>query len=277
MQDIKIANALLKLVDIDSIASSDFTQSKKILSELKEKGVIRYAKNIGRKGSTVYKERFYDEYVERNYNGDLSGFIMEDERAMLFDGYGDDKGKHIRTQKGLVLWSNDNIEIVENYHLCCPEGIVVVVDHPEVSIPKDVRIIGVENSETLKKVNRIKHLFDNEGEKRCLFVVRNKEFYALLSSEDREDIWYFPDYDIFGIRIYETEVLKYNQSVKLFIADDIDTVFKETNGRKLYIEHSHKKGGNYSPVTKDGQFLVSLIKKHRKIIPQEYFHRRVQI
>ena len=122
MQDINIARALNSLMDTESLPKNEFSKSEKVIKTLKEYGVIDIRKNRGKRGYTVYKGRQFDEYVATRYNGDPEHFINEEERGELFDKYGDDKSKNIRTQKGLIVWSDDGIEIFPNFFLNCPQN-----------------------------------------------------------------------------------------------------------------------------------------------------------
>jgi len=273
MQDINIARALYSMMDTESLPKNKFSSSERVIMTLKEYGVIDVKKNKGKRGHTVYKSRHFDDYVARHYHGDPKQFIDEEERGALFDKYGDDKSKNIRTQKGLMVWSDDNIEILPGFRLNCPEDVTVTIDREDISIPHDVKVIGVENYESLKKAKRLKCFFDQDGKTKCLFIARNKEYNDFLRAWEGENLWYFPDYDIFGVRIYETEILKSNKLVKVFIPDNLEEVFEKTDGRKLYLEQINSDGGGYKAFTSVGSILLSIMKNHKKVVRQEYFHK----
>lgn len=252
----------------ETVSSSKFSKNSEIVSKLKSLGVISIERK-GRRG-TVSKGQFFDSYTETHYKGNPSLFLNADSRAELIVDYGDDKAKKIAPQKGLFVWSEQSISLTKYTSTQTEEGVVTFLhERLTVTLPSDVVIVGVENFETLTYATRLKEHFmipDN-----CLFVYRNALFGKLIKSA-KQDVLYIPDYDIFGIRIYETEVLKNNASTTLLIPKNIEKILGDIDTLKKYLVQRQMKGGKYDPISKEGREVMDLLSKHKKIIPQEYFH-----
>lgn len=266
----KEANLLLKLVDTEKLALKAFSTNEELITKLKSLDVIDLFPS-GR-GQAVRKGTHFDSYVERKFNGDLAAFVAIDNRGDSLLATGDDKAKRVAPQKGLFLWSNQDIAVSEGCTINNKEGVVTFIhDRIEVSLPKDVQIVGVENFESLTYAPRLIEAFDLFLDKKILFVYRNASLYRLIN-EIRNPVTYLPDYDIFGIKIYETEILKYNPLAIMGIPLGIERILGSIKTEKKYLDQSMMKGGDYTPKTSVGIHVWSLLKHHRKIIPQEYFH-----
>ena len=62
--------------------------------------------------------------------------------------------------------------------------------------------------------------------------------------------------------------------MKLFLPENIEESFVKTKGQKAYIDQVSSIGGDYKAFTSKGVFLLSLIDKYKKVVRQEYFHRK---
>jgi hypothetical protein len=262
------AKLLFKLIDVDSMTLSSFSKNKALINEYKNQKIINIISLP--QGKRVQKGEYFQSHVERYYQGNLKKFLMTENRADLVKIYGDDKIKHVAPQEGLFVWSKDAIVLSTQTTIENEEGVITFVHHSvDINLEGNVLVVGVENFESLVKAKSLYKTFNFA--KPVLFIYRNSTFLTLIK-KIKNNIEYIPDYDIFGIRIYETEILKYNASVTLLIPSNIEDIFDTINTHKKYIEQKHMKGGEYQAVTQVGRELIGLMKKYRCIIPQEYLH-----
>lgn len=265
---LKIAKALTRLIDENEMPITRFSSNKSVIDELKSRGVISIDSK-GR-GHVVSRGEFFQSYIDQHYNGELSAFLSAESRGELASVYGDDKARSIGPQKGLFLWSGIPLQLTGSTVINNEEGVITFIhDRIDIEIPAGVTIVGVENFESLTYGAFLNSRFNLP--KNCLFAYRNPSFSNLIKNVQR-DVLYIPDYDIFGVRIFETEILKNNPLARLYIPEDIEDVLSEINTSRRYLEQSHMKGSKYVAVTDDGKHVAELIRKYKKIIPQEYFH-----
>jgi len=263
------AVVLKKLEDIDVISKSEFSSNKNLLEELKKIGVIDIFKSIGKRGNSVRRGKFFEKYIETQYNSNLKGFIEINSRGELLKAFGDDKAKNITPQTGVYLWTDDDVDIGNGNIISCKKGTSLFVHHSmKIEIADDVLIIGVENFETLMNAINIKHLFDKN--RKIVFMFRNIGFLEYIKNS-KNRILYFPDYDIYGVKIYETEILKYNQNVILFVPPNLEADLISVDSKKRYFEDLESIGGKYMAVTEVGQLILKLNKEYQKVLPQEFY------
>ena len=267
-QSLQIAKALVRIIKEDGLPVSKFSSNGAIIEKLKSLDVISI--DTKGRGKVVSKGKFFQAYIERNYNGNPSSFIAADSRGELINDYGDDKAKKVAPQKGLFLWSRDSITLTPSTVVNNEEGVVTFIhDRIDISLLENITIIGVENFESLTYAPHLYKHFSFPD--KCLFIYRNSSFNKLIKSVPLE-VLYIPDYDIFGIKIFEVEILKNNPSTKLLLPYNIENIFAHINTSKKYLEQSQMKGAKYIPATKDGKHIIELIRRYKRIIPQEYFH-----
>ena len=267
-QSLQIAKALVRIINEDNLPVSKFSSNGAIIEKLKSLDVISI--DTKGRGKVVSKGKFFQAYIERNYNGNPFSFIAANSRGELINDYGDDKAKKVAPQKGLFLWSRDSVALTPSTVVNNEEGVVTFIhDRINISLLENVTIIGVENFESLTYAPHLYKYFSFPD--KCLFIYRNSSFNKLIKSVPLE-VLYVPDYDIFGVKIFELEILKNNPSAKLLFPYNIKDIFAHINTSKKYLEQSQMKGAKYTPVTKDGKLIVKLIRRYKRIIPQEYFH-----
>jgi hypothetical protein len=263
------ARVLMKLLDVDTISMSNFSKDKNLIENLERLDVLKVFKNFGKRGSSAKKGNFFDKYIETQYNSDMQSFIDIDSRGELLKKFDDDKAKNIRPQTGIYLWTDDEVDIGSGNVISCQNGTCLFVHHTvKVEIDKDVLIIGIENFETLMNAINIKHFFDKDV--KMVFMFRNLSFLEYIKNA-KNKIAYFPDYDVYGVKIYETEILKYNQNVSMFVPFSFESDLISIDSKKRYFEDLASKGGKYMAVTEIGQFVLKINKKHHKVLPQEFY------
>ena len=262
------AKLLIKLLNVDSLPLSSFSKDTSLVNEYKNQKIIDII-SLPR-GKKVQKGEYFELHVNHYYNGDLNEFVEVSTRGESIVKYGDDKVKHIAPQEGLFVWTKDTIQATDKSTILNEKGMITFI-HESVNfnLDKTVEVVGVENFESLVHANALYQSFNFS--KKVLFVYRNKSFLKLIQ-KCNNPIKYIPDYDIFGIRIYETEVLKYNHLVELLIPINIEYLFNSVKTEKRYLTQKYMKGGHYKAITQKGEYLLELMEKYKCIIPQEYLH-----
>jgi hypothetical protein len=266
-----LSEALLlkKLLDKEIMPISNFGKNKQLINRLEELEVIFVFSNIGKRGKSVRRGKYFDRYVKSHYNDNLQNFIDIDNRGELIDKFGEDKIKTVNPQTGIYLWSDDNVDIGNNNIISSKIDTALFVHHTKkIEIDRDVLVVGIENFETLVKAINIKHFFKEY--KQIVFMFRNSSFLKFIKSS-KNRIVYFPDFDIYGVRIYETEILKYNKTTTLFIPKSFELDLNKKGDRKRYFEDLNSKGGKYEAFTKRGQFILNMNEKYQKILSQEFY------
>lgn len=272
-KDITIATTLKKFQTEDSVVVSSLTKNRDVIHELHSMGVIEYPKN-GR--GRAKRGKNYESYVMRKFDGDIDLFLSCSSRAESLHRYGNDKIKNISPMSGLYLWSDIGFELIEGVTASTAEGFLNYIHESrlkEIELPKGAIVVGVENFEVITRAKSVlKNLSLPEG---TIFVYRNRSFLDLIK-EQANKIIYMPDYDVFGIRIFETEILPRRADTELYIPQDMESLIKKSKANnpkkhlQMYLEDREKKGSNYTPQTEDGKRIVDLINKHKCVIRQEY-------
>lgn len=268
-RNINEARILIKLLDIDTISMSNFSKDKSLIEKFERLDVIKVFKNFGKRGKSVKKGNFFDKYIKTQYNSDMQSFIDINSRGDLLKKFGDDKAKNIYPQTGIYLWTDDKVDIGGGNIVSCQNGTCLFVHHTvKIEISDDILIVGIENFESLMKAINLKHFFDEN--QRIVFMSRNKIFLKYIKSA-KNTIVYFPDYDVYGVKIYETEILKYNQNVSMFVPSSFESDLIDIDSKKRYFEDLASKDGKYMAVTEIGQFVLKINKRYQKILPQEFY------
>ncbi len=244
--------------------------SKIIVKYLDEQGIVLKTKRVGVRGYKVEKGKHFDSYIKTRYRDDLEGFVSAKSRAELQLKIGDDKAKTINPQKGIYIYSDDDIDIGLKYPLCLTDGSCMFIHElTEITLKQNVIIVGVENFENLTNSSKLKYFVKHQSP--VLFIFRNASFLRLISKV-KNKVLYFPDFDIPGIRIFETEILKYNSDAKMIIPAKLKNIIEEHGNAVKYLEHKSGKYGNYQAKTTEGKEMIVLINNLKKIVPQEIFH-----
>lgn len=263
------AKVLIKLLEIDTISMSNFSQDKSLIKKLENLDVIKVFKNFGKRGSGVKKGNSFDKYIKTQYNGDIQSFIDIDSRGKLLKKFDDDKAKSIKPQTGIYLWTDDEVNIGDGNIVSCKNGTCLFIHHTtKIEISEEVLIVGIENFETLMNAINIKHFFDKDV--KIVFMFRNSSFLKYIKNA-KNTIAYFPDYDVYGVKIYETEILKYNQNVTMFVPSSFELDLISVDSKKRYFEDLASKDGKYMAVTEIGKFILKINKNHCKVLAQEFY------
>lgn len=185
---------------------------------------------------------------------------------------GDSKFIQRRTFTGFLVNSFMPIEAtLNNRHITINpiEGsFLFIADYHNFEISADVVVIGVENAENFHHINRQRNLF-HQFEK-TLFVSRYPQSADLRNwlMQIPNQYLHFGDFDLAGLRIYETEFYKYlSNRASFFIPEDVETRLQ--NGSAERYNNQYGKFKSYKPIDKRLLPLYNLIHKYHRGYDQE--------
>lgn len=199
----------------------------------------------------------------RHYFKRMEKIEQAQTRTELIHAQSDTKRKRIAPQDGLYVAGNahiNNLPLPEFY-----ESALFLKNIPIVE--EKAFIVGVENFDNLVYWREQCYLF--EGREKLLFIYRNKKMLELLESTTNP-VFYFGDFDLAGINIYENEIRKRNKNVKLFIPQNIEIPLKKYGSSKLYVQQLNQFKKLTSRVPKV-QNLIEMIHRYQKGLEQEFF------
>lgn len=196
------------------------------------------------------------------------------QRNELVEISSDSKLRQVRTFKGFLI--NSYITIHATIHnqptsLNFSNGIFQFIYDFEFFVPEqNVTIVGIENSENFRFIEKQRHLFKDIHP---LFVSRypqnqSKDLIKWLQSIPNNYI-HFGDYDFAGIGIYLNEFKKHlSEKATFYIPEDIDKLISDFGNKNRYDEQKI----NFAIDSIKEEKLLKLIDsihKHRKGLDQE--------
>jgi len=276
---ISIAEKLILLRNGEKIPASKIQHS--LINEMLDNGILR--KQIqGRNKSLIYclEHQPMNDYMQNHYGiPDLQNYInmlnnTEITRSDAIAVSSDSKLKKIRTFKGFLINSYNPIQAIINgksITLNPTEGIFqFIYDFESFAIPQDITIIGVENPENFRHVEKQKYLFENIEP---LFVSRypqnqSKDLLKWLQSIPNKYL-HFGDFDFAGIGIYLNEYKKYlGDKASFFVPENIENLFQMHGNKDLYDKQKSKFDMKYINES-DLLRLIEIIHKYKKGLEQE--------
>ena len=146
-----------------------------------------------------------------------------------------------------------------------------ICDWQSFSVPEDVIVVGIENMENFRLVQRQQYLFEEcLGGNKLLFVSRYPQSADLRSwlKIISNRYVHFGDFDLAGIKIFQTEFEKYlGERASFLIPSDIETRL-HVGSSKRYDDQINNAAG----ISSDNpalQGLIDLIHRERKGYDQE--------
>jgi len=245
---------LQKLRDRGELSFSEVP--KTLLKELIDEDLV-FVKNLSPTRKKVkIKDQFLDYYLN------LDEIQNATCRAELILAKSDTKKKKISPQDGLYIAGRCKVDGV-----CLPtfeKSALFLKELP--SLEKNTLVIGVENFENLIYFEKQLRFFREED---ILFVYRNKKMLELFEKINNTII-YFGDFDLYGIRIYEQEILPRNKDIEFFIPTNIEKQISDFGSQELYTKQLDRCKNLLSSSEKI-QNLINTIHKHQKSLEQEFF------
>lgn len=279
-----LIDKLIRLRDGEEISASSIKGDW--IEELIEERIICSRSHGTRKSFGVLDKNAFIASLERYHEGlgnlekmrDIlsnNGILDEAVRAEQAASTGNSKIKMTRSFPGFLVNSYEPIECTLKglqFTVSPNEGSSIFIsDWQSFIIPQDVIIVGIENPENFRHIRRQRNLFETTiGIKRLLFVSRYPQSTDLrnwLISIPNSYI-HFGDFDLAGIKIYQTEFHKYLIGRSSFlIPPDIES--------RLKCGSTERFNGNYyenraiHSEQQEVQQLIEMILKYHKCYDQE--------
>lgn len=277
--NLKIAKVLVQLINGESIPNS--LAKGRLIDDLVAENII-YRKGKHKKSLKLINEKGLHIYLANQLQiNDLYDYIALKEnpnstRAESTKITTDSKVSKERAFKGFLVNSYHSIKAELNNEtlIINPQkgSFIFIYDYESFKIPKEITVVGVENTKNFSDIHKQKYLFKNINP---LFVSRypqnqNKDFIKWMNSIPNNYL-HFGDFDFAGIGIYFNEYKKHlSEKATLFIPDNIHNDLRNLGNRERY----DKQRINFEidkiqePKVLD---LIELIKKEKKGLDQEYY------
>jgi len=275
---LKIAKVLVQLINGESIPNS--LAKGRLIDDLVAENII-YRKGKHKKSLELINEKGLHIYLANQLQiNDLYDYIILREnpnstRAESTKITTDSKVSKERAFKGFLVNSYNSItaELNNNIIIINPQkgSFIFIYDYESFKIPKEITVVGVENTKSFSQIHKQKYLFKNINP---LFISRypqnqNKDFIKWMNSMPNNYL-HFGDFDFAGIGIYLNEYKKHlSEKASLFIPKTIKSDLKKGN-RERYDKQSinFEIENIQEPKVLD---LIELIKKEKKGLDQEYY------
>lgn len=250
-----------------------------VVTELIEEGIV--LKRIsGRTKMMLYvpdavamNNWLYNKYGINDLEQYIQTLGKEDaSRADLVNAANNTKLKSIRSFKGFMVNSCEPVNCMLNgdaFVVHPPDGsFQFIYDFEDFVPPKEAVMIGIENAENFRNINRQRHLFPYKD---ILFICRYPQEQArdmlrwLLSIPN--NYVHFGDFDFAGINIYEQEYRKHlGDRAAFFVPENIEELLQRYGNTKLYdIQELQQVSTTEESVSR----LIALLHKYKKGLEQE--------
>ncbi|MCZ2222683.1 MAG: hypothetical protein LC122_03535 [Chitinophagales bacterium] len=278
---ISIAEKLILLYKGEKIPASKIRHS--VINEMLDNGILK--KQIqGRSKALVYcnEPQTINDFIKNHYGiSDLQNYIdtlqdTEINRSDLITVSSDSKQKSVRTFKGFLVncYTSIPATLNENQIILNPiEGAFhFIYDFENFIIPDDITIVGIENPENFRYIEKQKYLFENI---KPLFVSRypqnqSKDLLKWLQTIPNNYL-HFGDFDFAGIGIYLNEYKKHlGNKAHFFTPEYIEFLLDNYGNRALY----DKQKINFEQQVMEEENLtnlIALLHKYKKGLEQEIF------
>ena len=275
---LKIAKALVRLKDGEILPSSSV--KSKLIDELITEKII-WKKGKHHKTLQLLSKESLNNYLSNQLQiKSLRAYIsaLENQnttRSEFVKITSDSKKSKQRVFKGFLVNCYSPIKAKLNNQEIIIEpaegSFVFIYDFETFKIDCNITIVGIENSENFRQIQRQSYLFKNINP---LFISRypqnqNSDFIKWMKSIPNNYLHY-GDFDIAGIGIYLNEYKKHlGAKARFFIPKDIEKTIK--NGSR---ERYDKQKVNFKPSEieeKELLKLIEIINNEKKGLDQEYY------
>lgn len=274
---LQIAEKLLLLSQGETIASSKAKHA--VVDELTEERIVVSTGRIQKKLLIPNKQALHL-YLHNKYGiNDLEKYIAINKKDHVrreehISVSSDSKNSHVRTFKGFLVNCFSPVQCTlrgESITLNPANGMFqFVYDFEEFLPSQSVTIVGVENAENFRYVEKQQSLFQHI---QPLFVSRypqtqSKDLLSWLQSIPNNYL-HFGDFDFAGIGIYINEFKKYlDQKATFYIPENIEELLKTYGNTLLY--DRQKITFSESDIQEEHLLkLVELIHTYKKGLEQE--------
>lgn len=218
----------------------------------------------------MFLEQHFEELRGKDWDSD--NLVSSTSRAELAVNSGNSKTKEIRSCPGFMVNSYNPVYAKLNGKdivIAPQEGTMLfVADWDHFEIPKEVLVVGIENMENFRRIREQRHLFPTD--RPILFVSRYPQSTDLRNwlQNISNDYLHFGDFDLAGMRIFETEFHKFlGNRASFFIPANIET--RISNGSTERYNTQYAKFKSYIP--KDTRLLplYNMINHYHRCYDQE--------
>ncbi|PQJ08906.1 hypothetical protein CJD36_021805 [Flavipsychrobacter stenotrophus] len=277
MITLSIAEKLLQLIDGEQLPASQARHT--LIDELINEGIV-LVRITGRTKSLLYivdKTAIANWLFNRFQINDVSAYIntLKNDQATRTDlvlAGNDSKLQSKRTFKGFLVNSYLPIDASLNSKAITinpePGTFQFIYDFEKLIPAADVVIVGIENAENFRWIEKQQHLF--KGIK-PLFISR----YPQEQSRDvikwlltiPNNYLHFGDLDFAGINIYMQEYKKHlGIRASFYVPDNIEALLEKYGNKGLY---DRQKLNDISTVEQGILDLIVLLHKYKKWLEQE--------
>lgn len=220
-------------------------QNRKLLDEFVSEGILSFNPRRNTKYVLSYNHQQLRDYLARNFQiTHLEGYIefLKNSDATRSEGVkvaSNSKAKNNRVLQGFFVKTYLDINGVLNGEPLClkpPNGTwLYIVDFNEFTIPEDVTVVGVENTETFGCINNYSHLFTD---KKPLFLLRfDNNSYIEWLKLIRNPYLHFGDFDLSSLAIYIREFREKLgvDRCDFFVPDNIFDLITTSDNRSDYL------------------------------------------
>lgn len=276
---VHIAEKLLQLLQGESIPSS--TARHSLIDDLVLEGIIERKGRI-KKSLFLSNNKALDTYLQNNYSiNDLQQYIQISNqenvlRSELVAVSSNSKLVKVRTFKGFLVNCYTPIQATLDGKQITINPVngtfQFIYDFEKFIVSPDITIIGIENPENFRHIDRQKYLFKDI---KPLFISRypqnqSKDLIKWLQSIPNNYL-HFGDFDFAGIAIYLNEFNKHlTDRTEFFVPNNIDKLIADFGNKKRYDEQ--KINFKIKSIQQENLLqLIEIIHKYRKGLDQEFF------
>ncbi len=282
---LKIAKILVRLENGETIPAS--SAKNRLIDELVNENIILKSGKHKKTLQLISNEQLKLYLSNQLQINSLEAYISllkkkESSRADFVKITTNSKNSKQRVFKGFLVNSYLPINAILNNQTFVINPIdgsfVFIYDYENFIIDPYITIVGVENSENFRQIQKQKYLFKGINP---LFISRypqnqNKDFIKWMKSIPNRYLHY-GDFDFAGIGIYLNEYKKHlNERASFFIPSKIEAYLKsEYASRERY--DNQKINFNVSNIEEPKlKNLVRVIERERKGLDQEFFINRIK-
>jgi hypothetical protein len=274
-----IAEKLLILQQGETISASSAKHA--VIDEFVDENIVQRTGRVQKRLSVPNNDRLKVYLQNKCGINDLEKYIetlkrTDLKRSDLTEVSSNSKLKKVRTFKGFLVNSYLPIQAVINGNsiLINPEvgTFTFISDFESFEIPDDITIVGIENPENFRSIEKQKYLFKNI---KPLFVSRypqnqSKDLIKWLLTIPNSYL-HFGDLDFAGIGIYLNEFKKYlGKRATFFIPSNTQELLERYGNRKLYDNQKSNFSIEEIDEIKLNQ-LITMIHEYKRGLEQEVF------
>lgn len=277
-----IAEKLLLLCRGETIPASSAKHA--VIDEFVDENIVQRTGRV-QKSLSVLNNDSLEVYLQNKFGiNDLTKYVetlkqTDFKRTDLTEVSSNSKLKKVRTFKGFLVNNYLPIQALINQKsiLIKPEigTFTFISDFESFEIPDDITIVGIENPENFRCIEKQKYLFEDI---KPLFVSRypqnqSKDLIKWLQAIPNSYL-HFGDFDFAGISIYLNEFKRYlGNKAAFFIPGDTEELMERYGNRKLY--DNQKANFNMNKIEEIKlKHLISIIHRYKRGLEQEVFIKR---